>query len=71
MGVLACDRNGCENVMCDRYNPDLGYICNECFDELVHLGFVDLEAFFNSPKRSTLNPKIDYYKVYNEMFPSR
>lgn len=35
MSVLACTRNGCGNVMCDRYSSLFGYICNECFEELV------------------------------------
>ena len=38
MGVLQCSRNGCENVMCDRYSPMYGYICEECFKELLSSG---------------------------------
>jgi hypothetical protein len=38
MGVLACDRNGCENIMCDRYSHEFGYICEECFKRLCSLG---------------------------------
>jgi hypothetical protein len=35
MSVLACDRAGCENVMCDRLILDgQAYICDECFEEL-------------------------------------
>jgi protein-arginine kinase activator protein McsA len=37
MGVMACDRNGCENIMCDRLlelKVTQKYICNECFEEL-------------------------------------
>lgn len=33
MGVLACDRKDCKNVMCDRFDGN-HYICNECFEEL-------------------------------------
>lgn len=39
MGVLACDREGCTNVMCD-YIIDYGrrdYICEECRNELIAL----------------------------------
>ena len=35
MGVLRCDRNGCENIMCNRYSHKYGYICYECFKELT------------------------------------
>ena len=34
MGVMACSRNACESILCDRYSSELGYICHECFDEL-------------------------------------
>jgi len=34
MGVKGCDRNGCENVMCDRCSNKYGYICSDCFEEL-------------------------------------
>jgi len=36
MSVLACNRYKCENVMCDRLSDTFGYICNDCFDELVN-----------------------------------
>ena len=35
MSVLACSREGCRNIMCDRYSFRHGYICHECYDELV------------------------------------
>ena len=35
MGVLACDRNGCENIMCDYYSETYGYLCWECYNELL------------------------------------
>ncbi len=34
MSVLACDRNGCTNIMCDRLSHTYGYICDECYKEL-------------------------------------
>jgi hypothetical protein len=33
--IMQCDRKGCENILCERLSDDLGYICNECFEELV------------------------------------
>jgi len=33
MGVLSCNRKGCENIMCDRYSKKFGYLCDECFSE--------------------------------------
>ena len=47
MSVLACDRHGCDNMMCDRYSwKRQEYLCNACFDALVNLGpGTDLDAF--------------------------
>ena len=38
MGVMTCHRGDCENIMCRRYAPGLGYICEGCFEELVIRG---------------------------------
>lgn len=36
MGVMACDRRDCKNVMCDRcILGNTMYICNECCRELA------------------------------------
>lgn len=36
MGVIACDRSGCKNIMCDRLILDgTQHICEECYDELL------------------------------------
>lgn len=57
MGVLACDRNGCGNIMCDRFSYELQmYICNECFEELVETGATtDIESFMNSSRKRQFN----------------
>jgi hypothetical protein len=51
MGVLACHRNGCENIMCERYSVIYGYICDECFAELLANKADDIQEFMNSEKR--------------------
>ena len=51
MGVLSCVRARCENIMCSRYSSKYGYICYECFEELVALGVkTDIEQFLSTPK---------------------
>lgn len=51
MSVLSCDRNGCDNIMCDRLSDKYGYICNGCFDELVRTGGrISIADFMNTPK---------------------
>jgi len=52
MGVLPCHRKGCENAMCDRLSPTHGYICGDCFEELVGLGpAVSIKKFMASEKQ--------------------
>lgn len=51
MGVMSCSRRGCNNVMCDSYNPKYGYLCGDCFEELVRLGVkTDIKEFMQSEK---------------------
>lgn len=33
MSVKTCHRKGCENIMCDTYVSEVGYVCNECQSE--------------------------------------
>lgn len=33
MGVMPCYRKNCDNIMCDVYINDIGYICYECQQE--------------------------------------
>ena len=56
MGVLTCDRNGCENVMCDRLSHKYGYICNECFEELLQSDIMDIQEFMDSEKSHSTMP---------------
>jgi len=68
MGVLNCGRRKCSNIMCDRYNPVLGYLCDSCFKELVSHGTdICLEEFMKgTPKtEDEMNCSEEYY---NDIF---
>jgi len=53
MGVLECERNGCDNIMSDRCSREHGYLCRECFEELVRLGpEANIDNFMKSYKQS-------------------
>ena len=73
MGVLTCDRFWCKNIMCDRHSYEYGYICYECFDELVALGInADVEDFMNSTKTTLTKSDRDYaLEFFGEIFPDR
>ena len=76
MGVMECARRGCNNIMCDHYNPETGYICYECLSELKEIqktnpGMTvkDIVSFMDTPKGSFNNsryiqPMIDLDKFF-------
>lgn len=71
MGVLACDRGDCSNIMCNRLSHEYGYICDECFEELVQRGILtDIKAFMSSDKPLT-NYDYGSYQYFNTLFPNR
>lgn len=44
MGVMPCNRNSCENILCDTYVDSIGYICNDCQSEFKeYLDHKDME----------------------------
>ena len=70
MGVMQCDRMGCENIMCSRYHERHGYICDECFEELVNSGVqTDIAEFMMTEKDEPLDEKAtrEYFeKIFRE-----
>lgn len=47
MGVLACDKSGCDHVMCDILFSSEGmsyYLCWECYEQLEHVMLATPEA---------------------------
>jgi hypothetical protein len=75
MGVLRCSRGDCENVMCDRVSHNYGYICNECFEELIQWilqGNQDIQDFMGSLKsKNTLFTETRIRKLLEKEFPIR
>lgn len=72
MSVLACDRNGCDNVMCDRFSFQHNlYICDDCFEELVRLGpATDIRTFMDTTTKRADPTKASraYFETY---FPKK
>ena len=44
----ACDRNGCDNIYCNRYSKVYGYLCYQCFHELEATPDVSISNFMKS-----------------------
>ena len=51
MGVMQCDRNYCENILCEHHSNDYGYLCNECFQELIN-SELSIDEFIQTRKKS-------------------
>ena len=63
MSVMECRRKGCENILCDRYSDDYGYICDGCFRELSEGQFTDIDLFMSGEAK--VNPvKFDYNSIF-------
>ena len=69
MGVLNCDRQGCDNIMCDRYSDKYGYLCWECYSELVNKKISVSEFMRTIKAKEEENPYT--YAFYDEIFPMR
>lgn len=65
MGVMSCSRNGCNNIMCHRYSVEYGYICNECFEELVHSNLNATDFMYTKKTNDS-----DRYDYYDREFPN-
>lgn len=61
MGVMECDRNGCDNIMCSKYSNNYGYICDECFEEMKGSD-LSIETFM--AKRKVVLESYDYEKEF-------
>ncbi len=69
MGVMSCARRGCENIMCDRYSSEHGYICNECFKELVSRGVDQSITEFMDEHKNEESRVIFAYDYFDSKFP--
>jgi len=68
MSVLECDRRGCPNIMCDRLSYSHGYLCEECFEELVQIGHTaDIDEFMRSPRYAKL-PNDVARRLFDDIF---
>jgi hypothetical protein len=70
MGVLNCDRRGCERIMCANISHTYGYLCSSCKDELIAGGRQDIDSFMgSSPEEDRYSPV--WEEEINSEFVSR
>mgnify|MGYP003663382836 FL=1 len=72
MGVLACDRNGCENIMCDNVSDERKeYLCDECKQELKEEGVCCIDNFMQSNKQQPTSYHQEWEDYIDELFTNR
>ena len=70
MSVLACSRDGCTGIMCNRYHTQYGYLCEDCFEELVSRGVgQNISNFLDEEKEDQLNNHEAARKYFETIFP--
>ena len=69
MGVMTCNKENCENIMCDRRSHLHGYICYSCFEQLISTGpATDISEFMKSPPTHSSQSEAAEAR-YNVEFP--
>lgn len=68
MGCLECSRAGCPNIMCDRYSYEYGYLCSDCFEELVQKDYRNIKSFLGTEPDNDEDARRAYYDA---IFPLR
>jgi len=71
MGVLSCNRQGCGNIMCDLVSDRYGYLCGECYNELLSKPFIDIDTFMDSEKDVSESDIDQWEQVVNRVFKDR
>jgi hypothetical protein len=75
-----CGRAGCTHTRCIRHNPKFGYLCDECYDELIdYLFAVDayigenwelagfVKAFLRHPKGFMIPKRNDVIRAVEKL----
>lgn len=57
MSVMACDRNGCNNIMSSRLFDGKAYICDDCYQELL----IDKASWSNNMNGTEVKGRIETF----------
>ena len=73
MGVLKCDRKNCENIMCRYYSVVHGYLCEDCFEELVSSGYkTDVTNFMSDYRKiDKVDARIVFIQIFTDRYKER
>jgi len=65
---MNCSRNGCKNIMCNKYSNEFGYICDECFEELAENGDCNIQDFMLTEKEEKQKNSKNWRQYISEIF---
>lgn len=75
MGVMPCRKEGCNSIQCRKYNPKFGYICNECFNNLIKycnykksISETTIQEFMDMDKSISFSEELDFTNALNKIF---
>ena len=69
MSFASCQRKDCTNFLCDLFSNQYGYICRECFLDLIATGpTTDIADFMQSESKpdGLDGARIRYSKVFSD-----
>ena len=66
MGLMYCNRHGCNNILCNLYSDIYGYICGECFAEMKESG-LSVAEFMDTNRYPNKRRDYDYDKVFERL----
>ena len=74
MGIMYCSKTDCENILCNYYSTEFGYICNDCLNELkkyqkkhTEMTLTDIKEWMNIPidyENNKLKPLINLDEIF-------
>lgn len=70
MGVMACDRRGCDSIMCDIYSDTYGYICDPCLSGLLTSNGTNIKHFMEDDKNNDVDSQ-SWQEYVNRVFDGR
>lgn len=67
MGVMSCSKRGCDNIMCDTYVLNVGYVCYECREDFKkHLTLNRIPIYSDHDIVIELQKYIEIEKPYGD-----
>jgi len=68
--MTKCARAGCNNTDCQRHSVKFGYLCSQCFEELMQLKTpVNISRFISTEAKPKTFRQQQILHFYDALFP--